>query len=223
MSNLSLARQSLFVVFAFLAILIALPAVLFGVIQKWQVIFLLFGYLLFFSGNIWRVWRYGKLSNTNEDAQFKEFSGLVILAGLFIAVVIIHWWAIYDFSRLARTENVWQWFGMIILVSAIIINQLAIRTLKGLFDRITIKPNHHLVTTGIYRQVRHPVYLSYVLLLVGYCMILQSFVSLVLTVVSCTIWLENRINIEEKMLVEKFGDRYQAYQRKTRKIIPFIY
>ena len=223
MSNLSLARQSLFVVFAFLAILIALPAVLFGVIQKWQVIFLLFGYLLFFSGNIWRVWRYGKLSNTNEDAQFKEFSGLVILAGLFIAVVIIHWWAIYDFSRLAKTENVWQWFGMIILVSAIIINQLAIRTLKGLFDRITIKPNHHLVTTGIYRQVRHPVYLSYVLLLVGYCMILQSFVSLVLTVVSCTIWLENRINIEEKMLVEKFGDRYQAYQRKTRKIIPFIY
>ncbi|MGA9382386.1 MAG: isoprenylcysteine carboxylmethyltransferase family protein [Phormidium sp.] len=223
MSNLSLAIQSLFVVFAFLAIFIVLPAVWFGAIQKWQVIFLSLSYLLFFSGNIWRVWRYGKLSKTNADAQFKESLGLVILAGQFIAFLIIHWWGIYDFSRLSKTENVCQVFGIIIVVSAIIINQLAIRTLKGLFDRITIKPNHHLVTTGIYRQVRHPVYLSYVLLLVGYCIILQSFVSLVLTVVSCTIWLGNRINIEEKMLIEKCGDRYQAYQRKTKKIIPFIY
>jgi protein-S-isoprenylcysteine O-methyltransferase Ste14 len=223
MSNLSLAIKSLFVVFAFLAILIALPAVLFGVIQKWQVIFLLLGYLLFFSGNVWRVWRYGKLSKTNEDAQFKDVSGLVILAGQFIAILIIYWWAIYDFSRLAKTETVWQVVGMIILVSAIAINQLAIRTLKGLFDCITIKPNHHLVTTGIYSQVRHPVYLSYVLFLVGYCTILQSFVSLVISVVSCTIWVKNRINIEEKMLIEKFGDRYQAYQHKTKKIIPFIY
>ncbi|MFB2934844.1 isoprenylcysteine carboxylmethyltransferase family protein [Aerosakkonemataceae cyanobacterium BLCC-F154] len=223
MSNLDSAIKLLFVVFVFLAILIALPAVVFGVIQKWQVIFLLCGYLLFFSGNVWRVWRYGKLSKTQEDAQFKESAGLVILAGQFIAFLAIHWWAIYNFSRLSKTETFLQVIGMIIVVLAIIINQLAIRTLKGLFDRITIKPNHQLITTGIYRQVRHPVYLSYVLLLIGYCTILQSFVSLVLTVVSCTIWLGNRINIEEKMLVEKFGDRYQAYQRKTKKIIPFIY
>lgn len=223
MSNLSSAIQLLFVVLAFLAILIALPAVLFGVIQKWQVIFLLLGYLLFFSGNVWRVWRYGKLSRTKEDAQFKEFSGLVVLAGQFIAFLAIHWGAIYDFSRLSSTETFWQVLGIIVVVLAIAVNQLAIRTLKGLFDRITIKPNHQLITSGIYRQVRHPVYLSYVLLLIGYCTILQSFVSLVLTVVSCTIWLGNRINIEEKMLVEKFGDRYQAYQRKTKKIIPFIY
>lgn len=223
MSNLSPAIHLLFVVFAFLAILITLPAVLFGVIQKWQVIFLLLSYLLFFSGNIWRVSRYGKLSKTNEDAQFKDSSGLVILAIQFIAFLVIHWWAIYDFSRLSKTENILQVMGIVILVSGIIINQLAIRTLKGLFDRITIKPNHQLVTTGIYRQVRHPVYLSYVLLLVGYCTILQSFVSLVLSVVSCTIWLGNRINIEEKMLIDKFGNQYKAYQRKTKKIIPFIY
>jgi protein-S-isoprenylcysteine O-methyltransferase Ste14 len=223
MSNLSPAIKLLFVVFAFLAILIALPAVLFGVIQKWQVIFLLFGYLLFFSGNVWRVWRYGKLSKTNQDAQFKESLGVVILAFQFVAFLAIHWWGIYDFSRLSSQELILQVLGTIVLLSAIIINQVAIRTLKGLFDRITIKPNHQLVTTGIYRQVRHPVYLSYVLLLVGYCTIVQSFVSLVITVVSCTIWLENRINIEEKMLIEKFGDRYLAYQGKTKKIIPFIY
>ncbi|MFB2833774.1 methyltransferase family protein [Floridanema evergladense] len=223
MSNFPLAIQSLFVVLAFLAIFIAFPAVLFGVIQKWQVIFLMLGYLLFFLGNIWRVWRYGKLSRNQEDAQFKDFTGLAILAGQFIAFLVIHWWAIYDFSRSPTTTTVWQAIGIIILVSAIVINQLAIRTLKGLFDRITIKPNHHLVTTGIYSQVRHPVYLSYVLYLVGYCTILQSFVSLVMSVVSCTIWLGNRINIEEKMLIERFGDRYQAYQSKTKKIIPFIY
>jgi protein-S-isoprenylcysteine O-methyltransferase Ste14 len=223
MSNLSSALQLLFIELGFIGVLIALPAVFFGVIQKWQIIFLLFSYLLFFSGNVWRVWRYGKLSKTQEDAQLKETSGLVILAGLLVAFFVIHWWAIYDFSRLTSLKNLWQGIGIFMIVLAIIVNQLAIRTLKGLFDRITIKPNHQLVTTGIYRQVRHPVYLSYVLLLVGSCTMLQSFVSLVASVVSCTIWLENRINIEEKMLIEKFGDRYQAYQRKTKKIIPFIY
>jgi len=32
-----------------------------------------------------------------------------------------------------------------------------------------------------------------------------------------------RIKIEEKMLIEKFGDEYRQYMEKTKKLIPFIY
>jgi protein-S-isoprenylcysteine O-methyltransferase Ste14 len=32
-----------------------------------------------------------------------------------------------------------------------------------------------------------------------------------------------RIEIEEKMLIETFGEEYIEYQRNTKKIIPYIY
>jgi protein-S-isoprenylcysteine O-methyltransferase Ste14 len=33
----------------------------------------------------------------------------------------------------------------------------------------------------------------------------------------------NRIRMEERMLIEEFGDAYQAYRKATRKLIPFLY
>jgi protein-S-isoprenylcysteine O-methyltransferase Ste14 len=32
-----------------------------------------------------------------------------------------------------------------------------------------------------------------------------------------------RTKIEEKMLIEKFGDEYRDYMKKTKKLIPFVY
>lgn len=32
-----------------------------------------------------------------------------------------------------------------------------------------------------------------------------------------------RVSIEEKMLLEQFGTEYEEYQKKTKKLIPFIY
>jgi len=32
-----------------------------------------------------------------------------------------------------------------------------------------------------------------------------------------------RIGVEERMLIERFGDEYREYMKKTKKIIPFIY
>jgi len=228
MSKSSQANQLTFVLFAFVAVLIIFPSVLFGVVQEWQIIFLLLGYLGFFFGLIWRVWKYGKLQKTSLDAQFQQVSGQWILAFLSVGICCLHWLAIYDFSRLPHnTENaiqsIWSVIAMILLGAAITVNQAAIRKLKGFFDRISIKPDHRLITTGIYSQVRHPIYFSYVLLLAGYCTMLQSFASLVLMAVICTIWLGNRIDIEEKLLLERFGNEYKVYQQRTKKIIPFIY
>jgi protein-S-isoprenylcysteine O-methyltransferase Ste14 len=113
--------------------------------------------------------------------------------------------------------------AIFLIVSSIIINQVAVRSLGKFFDRLTIKPEHQLVTTGIYTLVRHPIYLSYILLFAGFCTMLQSSFSLVLLAGVCIVWFGNRIALEEEMLEKEFGDEYKTYQQQTKRLFPFIY
>lgn len=212
----------------FITLLILLPAILFGAIARWQVILLALAYFGFFQGTVWRVVRHGAIGDRSEDEQLKRPSGRLAVIVQLVGIVAVHWLALYDFSRLQPVESstgeiVWAIAAFSLLVSSILISQAAIRTLGKFFDRLTIKPDHHLVDTGIYSVVRHPIYLSYILLFAGYCTLLHSFVSLGLLAAVCAVWFGNRIAIEEEMLEQKFGEAYQAYQQKTKKLFPFVY
>ncbi|MFB2919188.1 methyltransferase family protein [Aerosakkonema funiforme] len=228
MSSFVRAIQLSVVLVGMLAILIVLPAVLFDAMQQWQVIFLLHAYAIFFMATIWRAVKYGKLTKTTEDEQYKRTSGRWALVVQFIGLLVVHWLALFEFSRSVALTNpadrtLAGIVGIMAIAVAIIINQVAIRTLKGFFDRIAIKPDHRLVTTGIYSIVRHPIYLSYVLLFAGYCTMLQSFASFMLLGLVCAVWLGNRMAIEEEMLAARFGEDYKAYQQNTKRLFPFIY
>jgi len=79
-----------------------------------------------------------------------------------------------------------------------------------------------LVTSGIYVIVRHPLYLSGLLILVGTNVYFGSkWAWLGTTLVLIVILL--RIPIEEKHLKERFGEEYIAYKRRTKAILPWIF
>ena len=229
MDGLVRAIQLSFVVIGFVALAIVLPAVVFGVVHHWQVKFLMLSYLVFYVATIWRVAKYGQLRKPSEDEQFKRNYGIWILAGMFLGILAVHWLAVYDFARFQQSANAEvnlavTNLGIGLIISAIAIAQVAILTLRKLFNRIAIEPDHKLITTGIYGIIRHPIYLSYVLLFAGFCMLLHSnLITFVILGSICTIWLGHRIAIEEEMLLAKFGEEYKAYQRKTKKLFPFIY
>ena len=210
-----------------ISILIVVPAFLFGILLQWQVIVLALSYFCFFLATIWRTIRYGELAQRSEDEQVKSRSGRLALVAIVIGILAVHWLAIYDFSRSQSLENytdiVFSTFAVLLILSSIMVNQVAVRTLGKFFDRLTIKPEHQLVTTGIYSKVRHPIYLSYILLFTGFCTSLQSIISIGLLAVVCILWFGNRIAIEEEMLSQKFGDDYKAYKQQTKKLFPFIY
>ena len=224
---LEATKYSLILV-SLIAILIILPAFLFGVLMQWQVTFLSLSYLCFFLATVWRTLKYGELQERSEDEQIKRLSGRLAFAVLIMGLFGVHWLAIYDFSRPQLLENnaaniALNSIAILLIISSILINQTAIRTLGEFFDRLTIKPEHQLITTGIYSQVRHPIYSSYILLFTGFCLILQSIVSFALLALVCIVWFGNRMMIEEEMLEKEFGDQYRAYQQKTKKLFPFIY
>jgi protein-S-isoprenylcysteine O-methyltransferase Ste14 len=84
---------------------------------------------------------------------------------------------------------------------------------------VTLKEGHELIRRGPYRFVRHPIYSGALLGLLGTAIWFgQAWCFAGLAVASFTWWKKSRI--EERFLVDLFGDRYREYQREVRALIP---
>ncbi len=85
-----------------------------------------------------------------------------------------------------------------------------------------VKKDSVLIQTGVYKYIRHPMYLS----VISVCFIsLLNDISpmriLFFILLFLTILLKH--TYEEHLLTEAFGEKYIAYQKKTKKFIPFIF
>ncbi|MFH1031310.1 MAG: isoprenylcysteine carboxylmethyltransferase family protein [Chloroflexota bacterium] len=78
-----------------------------------------------------------------------------------------------------------------------------------------------LVTSGIYKYIRHPLYSSLILLAWGVFLKNISLVSFVLILVASGLSIAMAI-IEERENIQKFGDSYSKYIQTTKMFIPFI-
>lgn len=107
-------------------------------------------------------------------------------------------------------------FGILLIVVGCIFNYSTHKFLKKF--NTTVKPfeySTHLVTFEIFRISRNPMYLGMSSILTGEAIILGSLSTLI--VVGCFIVIMQKvfIEVEEKMLFEKFGNVYIDYKRKT--------
>jgi protein-S-isoprenylcysteine O-methyltransferase Ste14 len=80
--------------------------------------------------------------------------------------------------------------------------------------------NHKLVDWGPYRYVRHPSYLGYFLMFIGFLLLWQNLLTLVPLAAIPGYILITRT--EEEMLVAKFGERYKEYQKNVGRFLPRI-
>ena len=87
---------------------------------------------------------------------------------------------------------------------------------------LVIKEGHTLITHGVYRFVRHPIYLGVIMATIGLSVYASSMYGFFVMLIQFPIFL-NRIRLEERLLTEEFGDRYRTYKKNTRKLIPFIF
>lgn len=83
------------------------------------------------------------------------------------------------------------------------------------------KDDTHLVETGVYAIVRHPIYTGLTLFSLGYGLIWTSMVALVATA-ALFVLLDMKSRREERWLQEKF-DNYGRYKMRVRRLIPFVY
>ncbi len=114
----------------------------------------------------------------------------------------------------------WLLFGLIPFSTGIVFNLLADQTFKK-YDT-TVKPferSEVLVTSGVFRVSRNPMYLGMQLILVGIAVMLGSLAPFVIVVVMAVIFDRKFIVPEERMLADRFGLEFRQYCRRVRKWI----
>ena len=96
------------------------------------------------------------------------------------------------------------------------------KTLGDYFSQdIAIKKEHHLVTNGPFKFIRHPQYLSQFLMDLGGAAATLSFILAPLALIQIP-FLFMRASMEDKLLEKHFGESFRVYKKKTGMIIPFI-
>jgi protein-S-isoprenylcysteine O-methyltransferase Ste14 len=88
--------------------------------------------------------------------------------------------------------------------------------------KLQIVEDQKLLTDGIYKHIRHPLYLGEILRNLGIATFFASIYGFLIILLSF-FFLLVRIEIEEKMLLLAFGKNYLLYKKKTRKIFPYLY
>ena len=88
---------------------------------------------------------------------------------------------------------------------------------------LEIREKHKLVTRGLYRFIRHPMYASFLLIALAQAFLLPNWVAGLSGLVGLAVLFFMRINVEERMMLDTFGEEYRVYSGKTKRIIPYIY
>lgn len=83
-------------------------------------------------------------------------------------------------------------------------------------------PKSGLNTTGFNAWVRHPLYLGTLLILLGVFLYFRSIPTLLL-LAAVSIYLPIGIHLEEKKLRQEFGQAYQDYEKRVKRLLPKIW
>jgi protein-S-isoprenylcysteine O-methyltransferase Ste14 len=87
---------------------------------------------------------------------------------------------------------------------------------------LEIREGHTLVENDFYKYVRHPIYLGTIIGVISIPIYTSSITGFLISLLSIPLF-AYRIRLEERMLVEEFGEEYKQYQERTWKLFPFIY
>ncbi|WP_349667423.1 isoprenylcysteine carboxylmethyltransferase family protein [Lacrimispora sp.] len=114
--------------------------------------------------------------------------------------------------------------GIILMLAGIIIRLWAVLTLKRSFTlSVQTSKEQHLITTGIYKKVRNPAYTGSMCSLVGTALGLRGGISLAMVLIFSIICYSARIYVEEKALRNHFGNEFTEYEKRTYRLIPYVW
>src|SRR5262249_62072704 len=114
--------------------------------------------------------------------------------------------------------------GLILFVLGLIIRWIAIVQLGRFFTvNVTIAQDHKVVTSGLYRYVRHPSYSGSLLTFFGFGLCLLNWLSLAVLFIPVVLAFSWRMHVEEKALREALGQPYASYSAQTHRLIPGVY
>lgn len=115
------------------------------------------------------------------------------------------------------------WVGVVLEIAFLALFVASHRQLGRNFSvTLEIREQHKLVTGGLYRYVRHPMYSSFWLWALAQAFLLPNWVGGLSGLVGVGILYFHRVGKEEALMRQAFGEAYDAYCARTGRIIPRI-
>lgn len=168
-----------------------------------------------------KAWAARRLGHTGQ----RYYRLFFVLFGSLSFLPVLGLLYIYPGARLYSIPAPWRWLALLLQAGCVFGLAASVsRTgtvqflgLDALNQERTQMNADHLVTTGLYRWVRHPIYTFTLLLLYLMPVVTTGWLGLV---VGSTIYILAAIPFEERKLVAEFGQAYRDYQARVPALIP---
>ena len=152
-----------------------------------------------------------------------RFSGQALVAGVVLSV----WLGIYVGNRVPAAaimsgRSYVYGLGIAIALAGIALRWWAVATLGRFFTtRVMTSADQTVVQSGPYRFVRHPSYTGGLLTVLGVLLCSLNWLSLACLVIVLP-GFAYRTHVEETALESALGDPYRDYERRTKRLVPFV-
>lgn len=163
-----------------------------------------------------------KIAATKRDAQELILLG-ISLSGLGIIPIVYVVTGFPAFANRAFVPAV-AWLGVLPALGSL---WLFYRTHKELGRNwsvsLEVREKHELITRGVYRYVRHPMYSAFFLWAVAQSLLLPNWIAGLSGIVGFGTLYLFRVGREEQLMLNAFGEEYRTYMRRTARILPWVH
>jgi protein-S-isoprenylcysteine O-methyltransferase Ste14 len=149
------------------------------------------------------------------DVVLLGFAGI----GMLIPLVYV-FSSVLDFADYALPNWV-GWLGVVLFGLAIWLLWRSHADLgRNWTPTLGIRDDHRLVTKGVFKYIRHPMYAAHWLWAIAQVLMLHNWIAGYSFLVVAVPQYLLRVNDEEQMMLEQFGEEYRAYMERTGRMIP---
>jgi protein-S-isoprenylcysteine O-methyltransferase Ste14 len=148
-----------------------------------------------------------------------------------VILVLLFWGAILFLLPLADRRSIGvmmvsqeiRWLGLVLFGIGLATIARARGTLGRMYSlEVTIQKSHQLISNGLYRYIRHPIYSGVIIQALGFALVFRSWIGLAAMIPVVAFFLL-RIKDEEAVLQKEFGPQWKAYCERSWRLIPYLY
>ena len=139
--------------------------------------------------------------------------------GMIVPLVYIST-SILDFADFSLPEWM-RWIGVLLFAAAAVMLWMTHRDLgRNWTPTLGIREKHTLITEGIFKHIRHPMYAAHLLWAIAQPLILTNWIAGFSFLIPQILQYLLRIDNEEQMMLDQFGAQYQEYMESTGRFLP---
>jgi protein-S-isoprenylcysteine O-methyltransferase Ste14 len=145
---------------------------------------------------------------------------LAVVGASMLTPLIYIFSSLFDFADYTLPR--WTgWLGMVIFLAAIwLLWRSHVDLGRSWTPTLGVRDDHKLVTQGVFKYIRHPMYAAHILWGIATPLMLHNWIAGFAFLFFSMVQYWSRIGAEERMMIEQFGEQYENYIKHTGRIIP---